>query len=456
LGLLLVAAGFSGLTAPIGNTGVRLEQPAIALLALLIVAREPRLLSTSVRRVWLPAALILVCLGANVVAAILYAPDVLQSLKVTLWLGVSIVGGLIALLLLTGSNGRPGATFHQWIIGTALVSTAVATLQVTAEALVGSTWGVLPYDTPLGKASGLAWEPNLLSIYLAMALSFVLFPPAATSITARWRWFSVVALGIGMALAFSRGGMVSLAVGVGIGLALVASEGARRPQLARVIVPALVALTIAATGVAGLAWLGQRGVGTHLRAPALDASATLPPLATAAPMPPAGGGGKAIIEAPVASPSPRTDIVLDDDTVGLRVRNLLTAWSDGLRSPVLGLGPDTFGQRYVEPTCHCPAHLPNQLSATFYETGAVGLVSLLAAFAMVVMAAIRAGRTDVAVALIVLAVGYQFTDAIRFATLWLLMGIGLGAYLTGPRGESAIIEWPFGRPRPSRQRTSPR
>jgi hypothetical protein len=456
LGLLLLAAGLSGLTAPLGDTGVRLEQPAIGVLGFLILAREPQLVLASVRRAWPPLVLLLIFLGANAASAAVFAPEVLQSLKVTLWLAISMVGGVIALLLVTGSDGKPAATFHLWIIGTALLSSAVAAAQVVAEALVGSTWGLLPYDTPLGKASGLAWEPNLLSIYLAMALSFVLVPPAARSLVPRSRWAIVVCLGTGMGLALSRGGLVALAVGLAIGLALIAARPDRRSELPRAILPGLLALAVAASGFLVLGWLGERGVGADVQVPAGDVSATLPPLVAASLEPSAGTGGEAPIgEVPDPPPTPSAEVVLDDDTVGLRIRNLMAAWRDGLRSPVLGLGPDTFGQRYIEPTCACPAHIPNQLSATFYETGVIGLVSLLAGFAVVVLAVIRAGRPDLAVALVVLGIGYQFTDAIRFATLWLLMGIAVGEFLTRGAGSDWIAGWPFDRLRRSPRHTRP-
>ena len=440
LGGMLVAAAFSGVTARIGAAGVRLEQPAIVILALLIAAREPRLTVASVRRAWLPAAFLLIYLGANIASALLFSPDVLQSLKVTLWLAISITGGVIAMVLVVRPGGRTVATIHIWIVGAAIANTSVAVMQVAAEILLKSTWGVLQFDAPLGKASGLAWEPNLLSIYLAMAMAFLLFPPSRMRLGPRWRWGWIIFLAFGMALSLSRGGLVALAIGLIVGVAFVAPTPTRRIDLPQAILPGLVALAIASCGYAALGWLGGRGVGLQ---PAQHVGADegpLPPLEAATPVPAAGSSGAQLTAPPSEPPSvPSPGTGISDDTIGLRVRNLVTAWEDGLKSPILGNGPDTFGQRYVEPSCDCPAHIPNQISATFYETGFVGLVSLLAAFCLVVIGSVRAGRPELAVALTVLIVGYQFTDAIRFATLWLVMGVAVGAALSrdSPDGRSS-------------------
>ncbi len=427
---MLVAAAFSGVTARIGTAGVRLEQPAIVILALLIAAREPGLTVASVRRAWLPASFLLIYLGANIASALLFSPDVLQSLKVTLWLAISITGGLIAMVLIVGPGGRIAATFHVWIIGAAIANASVAAIQVAAEILLKSTWGLLQFDAPLGKASGLAWEPNLLSIYLAMAMAFLLFPPSSTRLDPRWRWCSIIILAFGMALALSRGGLVALAAGLTVGVAMVVRLPTRRIDLPRAILPGLVALAIASGGYAALGWLGDRGVGLQAAQDVGADKGPLPSLVAATLVPTPNSNGAQPTAPPSEPPpaaSPETGI--SDDTVGLRVRNLVTAWEDGLTSPILGNGPDTFGQRYVEPSCDCPAHIPTQIGATFYETGFVGLVSLLAVFCLAVIGSVRAGRPELAVALIALAVGYQFTDAVRFATLWLLIGIAVGVAL---------------------------
>jgi hypothetical protein len=227
----------------------------------------------------------------------------------------------------------------------------------------------------------------------------------------------------------------------------------RRSSLARLVAPGLLVLAIALAGYQALGWLGSRGVGLPLDQEASADEGRLPSLLpTTSTTPPAPGqtaGAPSGAPRPSPAPSPSSNpshdaIGISDDTVGIRVRNLLIAWNDGLQSPILGTGPDTFGQRYAEPTCDCPSHIPNQVSATFYETGFVGLLTLIAGFVLVVIGAVRAGRPDLAASLIVLAVGYQFTDAIRFATLWLLLGIALGVALLLADGRRP--SWLAGRP----------
>jgi hypothetical protein len=440
LGGLFAAASFSGITAPLGDVGVRLEQPAVIVIAAALAARRPASVIALVRGARWPVALAGTYLAANVASALLFAPDHVQSLKICLWLAISLLAGGVAAVLIYEARGRePDRQLVMWVVAAACIHAVVAGLQVAAELSIGSDWGLLRGDAPLGKAFGLAWEPNLLAINLAAALMFLLDPTTRARFSPRIRIGAVVLISAGMALALSRGGIVALAAGLGVlalSLAAATRSGATlRNQLRSVLGEASLAFAIAIGGYAGLVWLGANGVGVRPGDVAIVPipEATLTPIASAVP-----ASGRPATPRPGVTPDPRATAAPSpsasipphyngsSDTVGLRWRNLEVALSDGLGSPILGLGPDTFGQRYVEPTCQCPAHIPNQLSATFYETGLIGLVSLVLLLGLVIARAWQVRLSAYVAALVVLVVGYQFTDALRFASNWILVGAAVG------------------------------
>jgi hypothetical protein len=133
------------------------------------------------------------------------------------------------------------------------------------------------------------------------------------------------------------------------------------------------------------------------------------------------------------------------DTIAVRLRNISVAVSEVLaESPVIGLGTASFGQRYLEPGCNCPSNIPNVTAATLYESGVVGLVAISVAFGLLLAGVLRADRLELVAALVVLLIGYQFTDALRFASSWMVAGIALSASAWAPRISAARFrtrEW---------------
>ncbi len=436
LGILAAAASFSGITAPVGGVGVRLEQPAVLLMAAILLIRRPSSVMTMLRAARWPVAFAAIYLAANVASAVLHAPDPAQSLKICLWLALSLLAAAVAALLIyEARHGDADRSLVIWLVAAACLHTVVAALQVAGELWFGTDWGVLRGDAPVGKAFGLSWEPNLLAINLAAVLMFLLDPTTRRLFSDRARMGAIALISLGIGLALSRGGLVAMAVGVGVlALSLVfAPRVAGFSTLGRTLVgEAALAFAIAVGGYATLAWLGSSGVGVR---PGDKASGPMVPdvslIPIVSPVSGASSGGPggtapAVVATPVPSRSADGSFDGSSDTVVLRWRNLQVAVADGLTSPLLGLGPDTFGERYAEPTCECPAHIPNQLSATFYESGLLGVLSLLLLIGLVLVRAWQARLTAYVAALIVLVVGYQFTDAIRFASLWVLVGAAVG------------------------------
>lgn len=451
LGVIAGAASFSGVTAPIGGVGVRLEQPAILVVAAILIVRHPASVVAMLRAARWPIAFAIVYLGANIASAVLNAPDQAQSLKICLWLALSLLAaGVAALLVFEARASGADQDLVIWLVAAGCLHTVVAVIQVAGELWLGTDWGVLRGDAPVGKAFGLAWEPNLLAINLAAALMFLLDPTTGRRFTDRARLGAIVTISAGIALALSRGGLVALVAGLAIlAVSLVISprRGTFSTSARRLAGEATLALAIGIGGYAALAVLGSSGIGVR---PGDVASAPITPDESLIPISPnTPGTGSSSSAAPGSAPTPtpepsRSGNGVTDasaNTVVLRWRNLQIAVAEGLTSPLLGLGPDTFGQRYEEPTCRCPAHIPNQLSATFYETGAIGLLSLLALLGLVLVRAWQVRLTAYVAALIVLVVGYQFTDAIRFASLWVILGAAIGLVVTA----TGTVAGPFSR-----------
>jgi hypothetical protein len=451
LGVLAAVASFSGVTAPIGEVGVRMEQPAVLLMAAILLVRRPASVQAMLRAARWPIAFAGIYLGVNVASALVNAPDSAQSLKICLWLALSLLAaGVAALLVFEARAGDADRNLVVWLVAAGCLHTVVAVTQVVGELWFGTDWGVLRGDAPVGKAFGLAWEPNLLAINLAAALMFLLDPTTGRRFTDRVRLGAIVTISAGIALALSRGGLVAMAAGLGV-LAVsltVTPRSAAFSRYARNLAgEAALAFAIAIGGYAALAVLGSSGVGVRpgdtASAPITPDESLIPIASSASGTGPPSSGVPGPEPTPTPKPSPSGHGANDAsaNTVVLRWRNLQIAVADGLTSPLIGLGPDTFGQRYGEPTCQCPAHIPNQLSATFYETGLIGLLSLLALIGLVLVRAWQVRLTAYVASLVVLVVGYQFTDAMRFASLWVILGAAIGLIVVA----TGTVAGPFSR-----------
>jgi hypothetical protein len=468
LGSLFAAASFSGITAPIGSVGVRLEQPAVIAIAVVLAVRRPTAVLAVIRAARWPMALAAIYLAANIASAVLVSPDRTQSLKICLWLAISLLAACVAAVLICDvRDGERDRRLIRWGVGAACVSALIAGVQVAAELWLGSDWGLIRGDAPIGKAAGLAWEPNLLAIGLAAILMFLLDSTTRRWFTRRTRFGAIVLISAGIGLALSRGGIVALGVGVGalvlIGVIAPRGTGLKKRSFA-LMGPASLAFAIAIGVYAGLVWLGANGVGVRtgeiVTTPSVPESSLIAVAPSARPSGPRATSAPGGTSTPVATPTPAPRASVEpvlrfngaSDTVGLRWRNLQTAILDGLTSPIIGLGPDTFGKRYLEPSCGCPAHIPNQLSATFYESGVVGLLSLGLLLGLVTVRAWQLRLTAYVASLVVLVVGYQFTDALRFASNWVLIGATIGLIVV----KAGSVAGPFSRARPDTPSQLPR
>jgi hypothetical protein len=466
LGVLVMTATFSWITAPIGDLDVRFEQPTILVLGVLVLSRDRRALRELVARSGLSLLGFGVYLAAGVSSSLLVSPDPMQSLKISAWLAYSMIAGaIVGAIILRGRGSDLGVS--KWIIASAAIQSVVACIQVIAEIALLSDWGVARLGGPIGKAYGLSWEPNLLAISLSVALVLLVVPAAPRAAGGsgwprRGRVPALILIAIGIALALSRGGMVGLAAGlVVLAPAVIRSYRAAGNSMAMraFLAQGSLAIGIAVAGYLTLTVLGAAGVGVRPGdiinvdsgppSPLIavgqspDPSRATQPPGTSPPGSATGPSASSLRPSPdpSASPLPSTPVpsntrseppryVGAGDTVGFRLRNMQRALEDGLRrGPIIGLGPDSFGMRYMEPSCACPAHIPDLLSATVYESGIIGLIGLGVGVISVLVGVWRTGRYDYAAAIVALFAGYEFTDALRLASNWIILGTAVGLML---------------------------
>jgi O-antigen ligase len=130
---------------------------------------------------------------------------------------------------------------------------------------------------------------------------------------------------------------------------------------------------------------------------------------------------------------------LSTGTAAYRVERYETALEEWRSAPVLGLGTNSYGQRHLDPSQNYgPDYLPGLFIATLYDVGIVGLIFLLAIFAVIVGALIRVVRSRnaeqrfIALALLcgvtALLVSYQATNAFWFSYSWIIFAIAFRLY----------------------------
>ena len=412
LGLLFIAGSFSAVTVPIAGSNLRLEMVAVPVVAVLVIGRDSKKVLELVRTLKLPVALAGIYLLSNLASSLLFAPAPVESIKIAIWLALSVAACFVAATLTWGR--RPWVNLGLWIIAGAVIQVTVGLAAVISEAVFATGWGVMSRDVLLGKAIGLSWEANILSINVAMALPFLIWSPPGWKLSPGGRIMLLVFLSVGLGLAYSRGGLVAFLVGAGCSLALsygswskpmLAPHGRRAlSAVAHVAVVLLLAIgTMQFLNLAGESIASARGIMVVNNDPAGSPRPTPSPGAVSA-----------------------YRYIGTGDTIAIRWRNMTVAVAEVRRSPFIGLGTDSYRMRHVEPSCACPAFINNLTVATFYESGALGVLSLAGFVTCVLLSAWRSRAWPCLAAVIAMVVGYQFTDAIRFESNWVLMGVVLG------------------------------
>lgn len=438
-GVLFLLASLSGWTIATKLGNMRLEQPAIAagLAAMLYAHRLPD--AATWRRLLPMAIAFMVYLGALTASSLLYAPDLADSLRMTFWIGLSIAGGLLAFLLLSGEVSEGGARgLRLTAAGQASVGMAVAVIFFALGPVV------FPGARPMlgmgdRKVFGLAWEANIYASLLAALSLFAIERfrsrprPASAALV-------VLAL-LGMAVGLTRGAYLGLATGLIVYAFVFLYRRQRARSLllpASVVIGAIVVGALVSPALLNLnrppnepmdlttaGWGRGLAIGPYL----------LPGLPNVAGQPVQPGAGDS--SSPAGSPQPTTSNPApqpsssavptpNPDSIQLRLNVIPVAVEDWGRDPIIGLGADSFDQRHQD-------HIAILAVAALYESGVVGFAGLTIGFALVLLALWRASRRSAAGpisaaylgSLVCLLVAYQATNAINFAEIWLLAGAGL-------------------------------
>ena len=436
----LASASRLVLETPVGS--LRLEQPAIGALVVVAAARVWREGVHAPRQVWLIGASVVIYLAALAMSSALFAPQPIASLRMTLWWAISASGGVAAFVLLRGRALAGRDAFISVGSGFAVIGIVAAVIFGIAGPEIAP--GIQEVQSVQPRVYGLGWEVNLYASYLAAIL--ILAVGAAGG--RRWILLGAVALlGIAFPLGETRGaylGLVAGAISMGAILAWRARRGTFRASRSLVSTVGVGAVSLAVGLVCVTLLLPnnderlERGLSAARPSPTLTAT----PSRTAAPTP-IGTGAPTAGTTPVptpaqtseptpeAAPSARPTLVPAEDTIGFRLARVEPALDDLRHSPVIGLGASSFGQRHADPSQGgAPDHLAILILAVPYESGLVGTAALLLALLLILgglIAQVRGTRAVLAAsllgAIVSLLVAYQATNALHFATNWLLLGL---------------------------------
>jgi O-antigen ligase len=268
-------------------------------------------------------------------------------------------------------------------------------------------------EVPAIKVTALVHEPNLYASLLAAAvpLAAEMFRSSPRLRNAAMLTLLLVALGLGV----TRGAYIGLAAGlaVWVGVLLWRRGYARSVGRALVVVLVAGAVGLAATTVL----LDQRSDGAGNPGPGGP-----------------GGPGGGVTPGEVPN---------DLATLEYRMKRVELALIEMQRSPLIGMGAFSYGQRHLTSTGE-PEVIAVLPVAVLHDSGVIGLTALTAFFVLLARRVWRISRSamgDPAVALLasvaVLLVSYLATTALHFAVTWLIVGCTLGATLLprGPVGE---------------------
>lgn len=433
IGTLFMLASLSRLVVetPIGT--MRIEQPAIVLVAVVLVGRGSlRTLRSLSRTEILFVAGLAAYVGALTASSVAQAPQPVDSLRMVAWLVISMVGGAVVYQL---ARRVPASTV--WPIAlTGAAKAVVGLLVATLFLVLGPTadWGVQEALGALPRVHAFTWEANLYASFLAITIPFAIETDRGPH--RRLGVAVLVLVVIGLPLGATRGAYLGAAAGI-IVYASIRLVLERRPaDLLRV------------GGVVVVAMFVGLFVADVLLPNALERYvADTPPAPAASPTPDASGGAPGsggpastprVTPDPIPTRGPPPSTQPYPDTISFRLDRVPVALEDLSTSPLIGLGADSFGQRHLDPSQagNAPDHLAILAIAVVYDSGVIGATSLSLAFLLLLWsgwssaraAARRGDREHIGLAaagvgsVIAMLVAYQATAALHFGSTWMIVG----------------------------------
>ena len=419
-GIIFLLASVSRLTIELPFGTMRMEHPAIAFaaLALLIDRRGPLYRLQRPRRSEL-AILGLLCgyLAVLAVSSVVAAPQPLASLRIVAWTAISLVGGVVAYVLLRTEPVRAEGWYRGSAFLLACTGIAVATwysVQGPSE-IPGLASGLLPWR----KVFAYAWEANLYASFLAAMAPFAVERLRQRQTIQNAVVVAVILFAIGLGV--TRGAYLGLVAGFAVYVIVLL----RRRPIGTWLRPFAVSALATVTGV----FLSAAILATPPRHVPLPGGPVPSAAPGATPLP----GGPVSSAAPGATLAP-TPLPEYPDTIQYRLDRIAPALNDLATSPWIGLGAASFGQRHADSSQGgAPDYIAILVVALPYEAGIIGALFFTLAVALLLLALLRASRsgwaTGLAVAylaaIVTLLVAYQATNALVFGLNWLLGGAAL-------------------------------
>ena len=242
-GILFLVASFSKdtLSTPLGT--LRPEMPAIVVVAAVLLAGRR---FESLRR--LPRPTLAMCLAFAAYLAVLaissafVAPDRSQSLHMVAWFAISMLGGVVAFVLV---QPRPEDAIEPLALVGATMG--VIGILVAAAFLVAGpafSFGIQDGYAALPRVYGLAWEANLYASFLAFCAFFALEAARGRRAAAGLVMFAAIL--VGFPLGVTRGAYLGLVAGA-VTYAVVRLVLERRPR--DLLRPGAISAALLAVGI---------------------------------------------------------------------------------------------------------------------------------------------------------------------------------------------------------------
>ncbi len=399
--LLVISSALSRFFIPLSWGNLRIEQLVFLIVILGLALRFLPKRNVSLRSIKIDqvGALVVFWVLANILSSLLYSPDKVASLKICLWLGFSVGIYLLTKNIVGEKLSIQKAVKAILIVG---VLEAIYGLAVYSSFLLGKDIGGVQIDPVvfIPKVYGTIWEANIFGAFL-VSIALIIFNLLLSKEYTKfkvWLWGGFFLSFLGVIASFTRSAWMILVAFLFISLLISIKFFLKRPSL---LVSLVIFISIFAI---------------FLNTSFLGAS---------------------IIE-----DLGRT-YFSDYSTVTFRLIRINLALNEWKTSPLLGLGTNSFGQRYYDPSQkNAPDYLGTLFGQNLYDTGIVGLGLILALIFLQVKKGVKFLKLSsdpkykvlmkgLLIGFLALIVMYQSTSAFWFGFNWIYLGLMSAIYEKG-------------------------
>lgn len=373
---------------------------------LVVLAFSIRAFSLSDRRPLDGVAWTLIAfIGLQAATSMLHAADVGQSMRSAGLLAIGVLAYCATVAAISTRDRLVTAT--RWFCWAAGASAAVGIWALAWHWATGSGWGIVRLETLAGfpAVMGVAFEHGVYgSVCAALAIAAMALWREDNPVLTRAQAAMLFWLGTGgTLLSLSRGAWVAYVLGIAaVWLVRVGRS------TAGLLVWGALALAAAGVGAGFLAGASTTGAGSETAAAVQTQAGQV--------------------------------LAFGGSTGAARLQEWQTSLSETARSPLLGLGTNSYGQRHFDRTQYGPkpAYVGNWAVRTVYDSGLIGLLLLAGALGAAVWPGPRVRRAEgelapiaraLALGGLVLLVAYLATDALLLVWPWIWFGLARSARL---------------------------